>query len=352
ETVSVFNTLQKGYLKLNKDEIIALINFDKVEEILKANKNTALNNLSTKQVRSNSFFDDFDQKEEVKIEENDKELKISLEIKPNDVIGKYKIIKKIGQGATSIVYLCHHNILELDFAMKMLDINSIENESQMQDIFLMEVKTTAKLRHENLVRVIDAEINKNHTYIIMEYIDGDSLNEILNKFNTINEVNSAKIAIEVCKALAYSLSKGIIHRDIKPANIMITKTPSIKVTDFGLAKVIDHNQIYTSKSGTVNGSPYYMSPEQYRDCNSIDHRSDMYSLGVTLYEMIAGSLPFKGDHIIEVMNKHFGETPPTLYDLGKSSQKCSDIVMKLLEKNPDKRYSNYSYLVEDLMTIL
>lgn len=275
-----------------------------------------------------------------------------LDLKPDDVIGKYKIIKKIGQGSTSTIYLCHHNILELDFVMKMIERDAIKNKEEFESILLLEIKTNAKLRHENLVRVIDAEINKDHTYMIMEYVNGTFLNEVLKKFNSISEINSIKISLEICKALIYLISKGIPHGNLKTNNIILTKNPAVKVTDFGLAKVIDHTKTYTDKLPKINNSVYYMSPEQYKDSNNIDYRSDMYSLGIILYEMVTGFLPFKGNNIDEIMKKHFNGIPASPFDLGKSSELYSDIVMKLMEKEPEKRYINYSSLVIDLMKAL
>ena len=328
-TASIFSSLDQVHIQLSREDIISTINLDKVREII----NNHLKNRKNKLTEESQMIGSF-------------------ELKPNDIIGKYKIINKIGQGATSTVYLCHHNILEDNFVMKMIERDAIKNQEELENIVLSEIKTNAKLRHSNLVRVIDAEISKDYTYIIMEHVQGTFLNEVLKKFGSISEVNSVKIALELCKALVYSLGKGINHGNLKPTNIIITKNPPVKVADFGLAKVIDHTKIYTNQLANVNQSVYYMSPEQYKDSNAIDYRSDMYSLGIILYEMVTGFLPFKGENVDEIMKKHFNGIPASPFDLAKSSKLYSDIVMKLMEKEPEKRYSNYPSLVSDLMKVL
>ena len=197
-----------------------------------------------------------------------------------DTIGKYTIKSILGKGATATVYKAVHKYLNIEVALKILSPELIEQDKTIQERFLEEAMNHARLQHANLVRITDVEKDSQFTYMVMDFVDGDTLEKIVKKEGAIEPLKAIKIILEISRALKYALDSNMIHRDIKPANIIITKDEQVKLADFGLAKNVQEKDRFDT-AGKIYGTPYYMSPEQFTDPVNVDHRSDIYSIGTT-----------------------------------------------------------------------
>ncbi len=272
---------------------------------------------------------------------------------PGDIIDKYEIGEIIGKGATATVYKAFHQVLKIDVALKVLAPQLIYSDPLIKDKFIDEARNTAKLSHNNLIKIIDADRSGIYTYIVMEYIEGETLDEIISKRGAMPPLTVINILMELCKVLESVSLYGLIHRDIKPANIMITSQSEVKLADFGLAIIINEPDKYQTISGKIYGTPYYMSPEQFVTPEKVDIRSDLYSLGATVYHMVTGQLPFDTNSLQKILYMHLYEKPLTPYSiLNKTGVELSNIIMKLMEKDPERRYQNYSELFTDLNGIV
>ena len=274
-------------------------------------------------------------------------------------IGKVRVDKYLARGGMAEVYLGTHLSLDRPVAIKVLH-SFIESDPELLDRFQREAKAVAGLRHPNIVQVFDFDTYEGHPYIVMEYLKGPSLssyllslhkNELKLSYEQIGQVLKLLVA-----GLDYAHGQGVIHRDIKPANIllhsknrdftensMLTKHVEPVITDFGLARIVHSSQ--QTASGLVSGTPAYMSPEQARG-NKVDHRTDIYSLGIILYELVAGRVPFEGDTAITVIFKHINDAPPPIDGISPELQAVID---KALTKYPEDRYSNGRELMTELL---
>jgi serine/threonine protein kinase len=266
-----------------------------------------------------------------------------------DSLGKYKLTFVIGSGGTATVYRAIEPEFNTNVAIKVLSPDLLKNEPKIREQFMDEAFLLSGLTHKNLVKVLEIEDKSIYTYIVMEYIEGATLDDIIKFSGKLPLLQALKISCEVCKALAYSYSFNIIHRDVKPKNIIITPQSEVKLTDFGLAKNINSPDKFPLEKGKVAGTFNYMSPEQFIDIENVDHRSDIYSLGVTMYEIFTGKLPFQTESIKEIIEKHIHEIPvnPQRFN-SEISDFLSGIIMKMLEKKPEDRYQNYYELLDDL----
>ncbi len=254
----------------------------------------------------------------------------------------YTIIKQLGKGGMSLVFLAKDEKLERDVAIKIM-ISSMIDDSSLRKRFLREAKTVASLRHSNIVAVHDVgeTKNKNH-YFVMEYLSGGSLKDKITKEGFTPE-DALFITKEIAKALSYAHKKGFVHRDIKPANIMFREDGQPVLTDFGIAKALDSNTKLT-RTGTSVGTPYYMSPEQVKGEN-ITEKSDIYSLGVVLYEMLTGDVPYDAESTMGIALKHLQEPIPVIKktkNLDKTSPYypyLQELLNNMMEKDYKKRFS-------------
>jgi tetratricopeptide (TPR) repeat protein len=248
-------------------------------------------------------------------------------------VEKYEIIEEIGRGGMGIVYKARDKILDRIVALKVLPQELASNKEAVES-FIKEAKACASLIHPNIVTVYEAGFFRGSLFISMEYIDGPSIKELLDKGERLNYKYVVFVAGQVCKGLDFAHSKRIIHRDIKPGNIMLTSKKVVKIVDFGLAKVIEEvRKGYTVASGT----PYYMSPEQTLG-EEVDHRTDIYSLGITMYEMLTGEPPFTGG---DVGYHHIHTPPPPIREFVPDvPPRLEAIVLKCLEKKPEKRFQS------------
>ncbi len=258
---------------------------------------------------------------------------------------RYKMMEVIGHGGMGVVYKAEDMILGRVVAYKVLPKGFSENPNAI-NFFQREAKATAALNHSNIVTVFDMDQDeKGDFYITMEYIEGSTLKEILSKQKVLSVPAVVLIAGQVCKGLGYAHNKNIVHRDIKPGNIMWTQDKVVKIMDFGLAKVLKE----VMKDQTmVGGTPFYMSPEQTLG-EGVDHRADIYSLGVTIFEMATGEMPFKEGDI----GYHHIHTPaPSPQSINPQiPDELKQIIMRCLEKKPEDRYQNADKIFADLKRV-
>jgi serine/threonine-protein kinase len=258
------------------------------------------------------------------------------------VVGKvlgnrYEIISRLASGGMANVYLARCRVLNRPVTIKVLREELAEDKEFLQR-FQREAQAVASLSHPNIVNIYDVGEHEGLPYLVMEYVEGEDLKEVIKKRAPFSPQEIASIGAQVCAALAHAHQKGIVHRDIKPHNILITNGGRVKVTDFGLARVLSVPAATVTQSGTVVGSVYYFSPEQAQG-QEVDPRSDLYSLGVVLYEMATGEVPFKGDNPISVALKHLQEEPPPVRRRNPAiPQELEQIILKAMAKNPDDRF--------------
>jgi serine/threonine-protein kinase PpkA len=257
----------------------------------------------------------------------------------------YKITKKLGQGGMATVYLAIQENLNRLVAIKLLDLDKIDN-LRLSKRFIKEAKALSKLSHQNIVSIYDIGKYKNYYYIVMEYL-AKSLKDRLNKDTKLNPTKALYIIQSISDALFYAHTNGVVHRDIKPDNIMFRENGSPVLLDFGIAKYIDAKTRLT-KTGVSIGTPQYMSPEQ---CNAekLDGRSDIYSLGVVLYEMLSGKIPYTANDIFGIAMKHLKEPVPILKGKLKTYQYLIDRMMNKDKKKRIKTKKELFQIIKDLL---
>jgi len=255
--------------------------------------------------------------------------------------GRYKLSKKIGQGGMGVVYLAEDTVLNRIVAYKVLP-PSVRDNPKVLENFLQEARVAAAINHPNIVTVYDTGSEGVEPYIVMEFVDGISLKEMLEKNPSMPIKELVAIAVQLCQGLEYAHNKNVIHRDIKPANVMINKENTVKIMDFGLAKILSDSEM---EGTSVKGTPLYMSPEQIQG-KRVDHRTDIYSLGCTLYRMAAGRPPFiDGD--VYYHHLHTPPTPPRALN-PKIPEALNQIILKCMAKDVDQRYQRAKEIAADL----
>jgi len=262
-------------------------------------------------------------------------------------IGKYEILEELGRGGMGVVYKAFDPVMEREVAIKVVS-DVMMAKPEMKDRFLREARTAGKLSHENITIVHDVGEDAGKPFIVMEYLGGDDLGLLIESESPLAVRDKLACAIQICRGLAFLHERGFVHRDIKPANIRVV-SGKVKIMDFGIARTASSE---LTKSGAIIGTPFYMSPEQIRG-QKVDKRSDIFSFGVLLYELISGEKPFTGDEPTTVMYKIVHEDPPWSGGTMISGRTpLRDVLMKLLAKNPDERYSDLSETARDLERIL
>ncbi len=270
----------------------------------------------------------------------------AMNIKDILLDNRYRIVDKIGVGGMADVYLGEDTLLGRPVAIKILHAN-FTNDDEFVKRFKREAQAAGKLNHPNIVNMYDVGFDQNLHYIIMEYVDGETLKEYITRHGRLSIDEAVKFTIAIAEGLEHAHAMGIVHCDIKPHNVIITRTGRVKVTDFGIARAMNatNTVMYTN---SILGSAHYLSPEQASG-KPVDGNTDIYSLGVVLYEMLTGRVPFEGETPIAVALKHVREkvTPPTRYN-PSIPPLLEAVVMKALAKNPADRFESISDMISDL----
>jgi serine/threonine-protein kinase len=265
----------------------------------------------------------------------------------------YKIKRRIGSGGMSTVYLAHDTRLDRDVAVKVLkmDPRLALKETGKREIILrfqQEAKAAARLNHPNIVSIHHVGRQGDQYYIVMEYLDGPSLGHLMKS----GDRNSLETVLawmdQICDGLHFAHEHGVIHRDIKPDNLILLKNGTMKITDFGIAR-LEKSEMVKTKDQTFMGTIYYCSPEQLKEFKNIDRRSDIFSMGVVFYELLAGRLPFHEGSIAETIDKIINEEPEPLQKIVPAiPDGVERVVLKCLAKNPDDRFQTAKELKEAL----
>src|SRR5271170_165826 len=263
-------------------------------------------------------------------------------------IGKYDVIDVIGRGGMGVVYQARDPYLDRLVAIKMMNVDIHEN-SDFLERFYREAKSTASLRHPNIVTVYDLGEYQNRPFLVMEYLEGHSLESLLRAHRPMALTEKINIIYETCQGLAYAHQHGIIHRDVKPGNIMVLNDGSVKIVDFGIARLGDNT---LTRTGQIVGSLYYMPPEQLRD-KPVDTRADIYSTGVVLYQLLTYALPFEGESTGSTLAKIISDDPPPFRQFALSyPPELEAITLKSLSKNRDQRFPTAEAFAAALTEVL
>src|SRR5215468_8172439 len=261
--------------------------------------------------------------------------------------GRYRILRKLGTGGMANVYLAEDQELGRRVALKLLDDRHAQDE-QFVERFRREAKNAAGLSHPNIVSIFDRGQAEGTYYIAMEYLDGRTLKELLVRNGPTPIPIAIDYARQILSALSFAHRNGIVHRDIKPHNIVVGGDGRLKVTDFGIAR---SGTSQMTEVGSIVGTAQYLSPEQARGA-PVDPRSDIYSLGVVLYEMLTGKVPFTGDTPVEIAMKHLSQVPDPPSELRSEVPHDLDaVVMRALAKEPDRRYDSAEEMDADLARV-
>lgn len=267
-------------------------------------------------------------------------------------VGEFQLVRKLGQGGMGQVYLARQLSLKRDVAVKILRADHAQNTTALQR-FRAEAEAIARISHPNIVQVYAIGEHDGLNYMALEYVAGRNLREYLDRKGVPDLAVCLTILRQVAAALQRALEIGLVHRDIKPENILLNRKAEVKVADFGLSRYFAGTQqpLSLTQSGMTLGTPLYMSPEQVQG-KPVDHRSDLYSLGVTAYHLLSGHPPFQGDNIFDVAIQHVQRDPDPLALVRPDlpSELC-DIVHRLLNKQPDDRYSSAKDVLRDLARI-
>ncbi len=262
-------------------------------------------------------------------------------------LGRYEVIGELGQGAMGVVYKAKDPLIDRIVAIKTINLNMAQEEKEEYEArFYQEAKAAGRLNHPNIVTIYDVGESGDVAYIAMEFLEGRELRDVLNDGARLPVDQVLDIVVQVAQGLAYAHEHGIVHRDVKPSNIMVVRDGHAKITDFGIARMASSS--VRTQTGMVLGSPKYMSPEQVMG-KQIDQRSDIFSLGVMLYEMLTGKVPFDGENINAIMYQILNAVPQPLGNLDPALPGMLNfIIAKALAKDPDDRYQNAKDFAVDL----
>lgn len=270
-------------------------------------------------------------------------------MKGQKINDRYQIIKSIGEGGMANVYLAYDTILDRDVAVKVLR-GDLSNDEKFVRRFQREALNASSLSHPNIVEVYDVGDDNGQYFIVMEYIEGKNLKDLLKKRGKLTTSEVVDIMTQIADGLSVAHDSYIIHRDIKPQNIMILENGLVKITDFGIAMAMNATQL--TQTNSVMGSVHYLPPEQASGKGST-LKSDIYSMGILMYELLTGKLPYRGDNAVEIALKHLKEPLPSIRDeLSDLPQSVENIILKSAAKNPKNRYNDAREMYEDLKTCL
>ncbi len=262
---------------------------------------------------------------------------------------RYKIIKSIGEGGMANVYLAYDTILEREVAVKILRGDLAEDEKFVRR-FQREANSASSLKHPNIVEVYDVGEDNGKYFIVMEYINGKTLKSLIKKRGVLTVEEVIDIMLQLTSAVSCAHDSYIIHRDIKPQNVMILEDGRVKITDFGIAMALNNNEL--TQTNSVMGSVHYLPPEQANGSGSTI-KSDIYSLGILMFELLTGKLPFKGENAVEIAIKQMREPIPSVCEISPDiPQIVENVILRACAKNPKNRYDSAREMYEDLKTCL
>lgn len=275
--------------------------------------------------------------------------------------GRYRLLRVLGEGGMGRVYLAEHVAIQKQVALKVLRAEYAD-KGDVVTRFQQEAISASRIKHPNVLDVFDfGRLDDGSFYLAMEYLEGNDLAEEMRRRRSLDPTSSVRIALEICRALGAAHAKGVVHRDLKPENVFLQQTDDggqvVKIVDFGIALLRNSDQIAVesrprrlTKTGMIFGTPEYMAPEQAAGKHA-DQRADIYALGIMLYEMFTGAVPFTGETFLGVLVRHLNDPPPPMNafspDLAVSPQ-LQAIVFKALEKNPDERYQSMAEVARAL----
>ena len=270
-------------------------------------------------------------------------------MKGQKINDRYQIIKSIGEGGMANVYLAYDTILDRDVAVKILR-GDLSNDEKFVRRFQREALNASSLSHPNIVEVYDVGEDNGQYFIVMEYIEGKNLKDLLKKRGKLTVSEVVDIMGQIADGLSIAHDSYIIHRDIKPQNIMILENGMVKITDFGIAMAMNATQL--TQTNSVMGSVHYLPPEQASGKGST-LKSDIYSMGILMYELLTGVLPYRGENAVEIALKHLKEPLPSIRDeVEDIPQSVENVILKSASKNPKNRYNDAREMYEDLKTVL
>jgi serine/threonine protein kinase len=266
-----------------------------------------------------------------------------------DKIGRYQILERVGRGGMGVLYRGFDPVLDREVAVKVMLADFTEDTEQMRPRFYREAKSAAKLQHRNIVTVFEFAEENNQPHIVMEFLRGSPLSSRMEEHPPLSLDDKLDIVTQLCAGLGYAHKEGIVHRDVKPANVFILQDGTVKLLDFGIAKLATST---LTRQGDVVGSAPYMSPEQIAGAQDLDGRSDVWSTGVLLYELLTGRKPFNGEGLTTVIAGILREQPPDVDTIVPGLPKqLLDCVSKALEKDRDRRYRTAEELGRELQLI-
>src|SRR4051794_16946390 len=259
-------------------------------------------------------------------------------------IGRYQIIERLGQGGMGVVYRAFDPQIERTVAIKVISTQLVD-QPEHRERFFREARAAGRLAHRNIITIFDLGEDNGHPYIAMEYVEGESLDARMRTGEPLTLSQKIEIVGDLCDALAFAHAAGIVHRDMKPANVMLTKSGSVRILDFGLARLVTSE---LTRSNVVVGTMNYMAPEQVR-AEAIDHRADVFSVGVLFYELLSGHKAFEADSFAATMYKVLQDRPVPLGGVNQEvPEAVARIVDRAIEKDRDQRYQSMGDMLRDL----
>jgi serine/threonine-protein kinase len=267
-------------------------------------------------------------------------------------VGRFEVLGELGKGSMGLVYKARDPKINRLLAIKTIRFSDEFEEDVIQEIkgrFFTEAEIAGQLSHPSIVTIYDVGDDGDLTYMAMEYLEGKDLDKFVSKKTLLPLPKALDLVSRVAEALAFAHEASVIHRDIKPANIMLLDSGGVKVTDFGIAKAISSSR---TRTGVILGTPNYMSPEQIMG-QKIDHRSDIFSLGVLFYQLLTGELPFRGENLSNLLYQITQVRHPSVREINpKIPKACEQIIDKALTKNPDNRFQSAAEMAKLLKLLL
>ncbi|MGH9711450.1 MAG: protein kinase domain-containing protein, partial [Candidatus Acidiferrales bacterium] len=271
-------------------------------------------------------------------------------LEPGDELGeRYRIEGLLGQGGMGRVYKAYDKELDRTIALKVLQPELTSDPNAMQR-FKQELLLASRISHKNILRIHDLGEADGVKFISMAYVEGEDLHHLLRAHGRLPAERAQKIAEQLCEALDAAHSEGVVHRDLKPQNILMGKDDHVYVSDFGLAKSLESSSAGMTRTGQFLGTPRYMAPEQV-EAKPVDHRTDLYALGLILFEMVTGEDAFKGDSTLQIMYRRVKEKPPNPKQLNPEvPDNLARVTLRCLEREPARRYPNAKEILADLQS--